>query len=366
MTVIQRSLLRAIMLSLAAAIPAAGAEPSAAEKSAVEEPAAAKAKPRVLVTISKETTYITEPLRPDGYPDYVAALNQRASQAVTPENNASVLFWRAMGPRQIEPERDKFFRMLGIPTIPEKGDFFISLTNYIKDLKEAAGARPEEELDVAVERPWSRQQFPVLARWLKANEKPLGLVTEASKRPRRYDPILCSAENSDPLVSAFFGQELVAFALLVGVYQYQEVASASSARAMLGTSEGRADEAWEDLLTCHRLARLAAQGQFTGEAWHYAGAIERIAGAADRALAGNAKLSASQLLKMRADLAKLAPMPKMAEKFNIGERFASLDFVRFAANGGSLSAIRRLQNTEPHMGCWAEDPIHIARRFDRR
>ncbi len=34
----------------------------------------------VLVTISKETTYITEPLRPDGYPDYIAALNQRASK----------------------------------------------------------------------------------------------------------------------------------------------------------------------------------------------------------------------------------------------------------------------------------------------
>jgi len=35
---------------------------------------------RVLVTISKETTYITEPLRADGYPDYVAALNQRFSR----------------------------------------------------------------------------------------------------------------------------------------------------------------------------------------------------------------------------------------------------------------------------------------------
>ena len=49
--------------------------------------------PGLLVTISKETTYITEPLRADGYPDYVAALNQRFSQGVTPENNAAVLFW---------------------------------------------------------------------------------------------------------------------------------------------------------------------------------------------------------------------------------------------------------------------------------
>ena len=32
--------------------------------------AQSESKPRVLVTISKETTYITEPLRSDGYPDY--------------------------------------------------------------------------------------------------------------------------------------------------------------------------------------------------------------------------------------------------------------------------------------------------------
>ena len=55
----------------------------------------------VLVTISKETTYITEPLRPDGYPDYIAVLNQRGSKGVTPENNAVVPVFRAMGPKMV-------------------------------------------------------------------------------------------------------------------------------------------------------------------------------------------------------------------------------------------------------------------------
>src|SRR4029078_1861738 len=58
-----------------------------------------KSKPKI--TISKETTYITEPLRPDGYPDYVAALNQRMSLGVTPENNAAVLLQKAFGPSEI-------------------------------------------------------------------------------------------------------------------------------------------------------------------------------------------------------------------------------------------------------------------------
>ena len=40
------------------------------------------------LSISKETTIITEPLRSDGTPDYVAAINARYSKGVTPENNA--------------------------------------------------------------------------------------------------------------------------------------------------------------------------------------------------------------------------------------------------------------------------------------
>ncbi len=84
------------------------------------------AKPRVLVTISKETTYITEPLRADGYPDYVAALDRRFSRDVTPENNAAVPFWQAMGPSALDKrDREKYFQMLGIAPLPEQGDYFV-------------------------------------------------------------------------------------------------------------------------------------------------------------------------------------------------------------------------------------------------
>ena len=105
-------------LSLAFSIIASGvsvfaAEPAGQKTDANTVPVAGaladkndpKAKPaakhRVLATISKETTYITEPLRKDGYPDYVAAMNQRLSQGVTPENNAAVPFWKAMGPGRV-------------------------------------------------------------------------------------------------------------------------------------------------------------------------------------------------------------------------------------------------------------------------
>lgn len=73
-----------------------------------------QAKP-VLVTISRETTWITEPLREDGYVDYVAAQDARFREGVTSENNAAVPFLRAMWPCHINEEhRNEYCMRLGI------------------------------------------------------------------------------------------------------------------------------------------------------------------------------------------------------------------------------------------------------------
>ena len=97
---------------------------------------------QVAVTISKETTYIVEPLRSDGYPDYVTALNQRSSQGVTPENNSAVLFWKAVGPKEIFPQyREQYCQMLGISPLPEKGDYFVDFDDYVAIRRRLASAR---------------------------------------------------------------------------------------------------------------------------------------------------------------------------------------------------------------------------------
>ena len=259
---IPKIVLLPVLLILVVAMPVGGEEPPVAEKPETQP----KAKPRVLVTISKETTYITEPLRPDGYPDYFAAMNQRMSKGVTPENNAAVLFWQAMGPGQIDAkDRDTYFQMLGIAPLPPGGAYFVNIDKYHdrqKDTEASADAKAEEEfwqtfdqLQLAMKRPWSNQEFPVIAKWLAANEKPLALLTEASKRPRRYDPLL--PDNSDLL----FGTPLSA------VCQYRDVIRALTARAMLRASEGQIDQSWDDLLTCHRLANWSVRASRSSIPW---------------------------------------------------------------------------------------------------
>jgi hypothetical protein len=51
---------------------------------------AAARPPGPKITISRETTFVTGPLRPDGSVDYLAAINERYSKGVTPDNNAAV------------------------------------------------------------------------------------------------------------------------------------------------------------------------------------------------------------------------------------------------------------------------------------
>ncbi|MEN6459049.1 MAG: hypothetical protein ABFC63_08970 [Thermoguttaceae bacterium] len=291
------------------------------------------AKTRGRVTISKATTYITEPLRPDGYPDYLGALNQQASRGVTPENNSAVLFWKAMGPGEIaKPCRERFFKMLGIPVLPETGDYFISSERMFERwmaAKEQAilqlnakgvNAFPEQ-FQLIMMRPWTKREFPHWHDWLARNEKPLALLVEASKRPRRYDPLLCS--DSDMVIAC----------LLPGPQSSREVARALVARAMLRLGEGRTEDAWADLLACHRLARLVGQGTTLVEML-VAVTIDGMASEADQSLLEHAKLTAPQIAAMRADLAKLPPLPKMVDMIETGERFVFLDIVTTMAREG--------------------------------
>ena len=139
-------------------------------------------------------------------------MNQLCSKGVTPENNSAVLFWKAVGPSSIEKEyREKYFQMLGIPPLPDKGDYFVDLDRYLARQKDGAkpgGAKPEPRtkqsaydlLNPALKRPWPKEKFPVLAAWLAANEKPLapvgrsihaalGVTTQwCAERRRRYLP----------------------------------------------------------------------------------------------------------------------------------------------------------------------------------
>ena len=292
--------------------------------------------------ISNETTYLTGPLRKDGSVDYVAALNQHFSKGVTPQNNAAVLFWKAVGPEKILPEyRSRYFQMLGVQPLPEKGDYYVDLEKYLTQSKgdtKTGGTTSEPItwqdaqvlLDAVLKRPWSRQDHPELAAWLAANEKPLALLIEASRRPRRYDPLVCGEKT--PLI-AVFEPAMSVFHHLGG-----DVSGALLTQAMLRLGEAKTNESWETLLTCHRLARLVGQGPMLTEAL-VAQSLDGRACDADRAFLQHASLTAAQIAKMREDLDRLPPLPTIADKLDLAERFLYLNVVSEYSRQGCASLV---------------------------
>ena len=293
------------------------------------------------MTLSKKTTYITEPLRADGSVDYLAAINQRCSEGVTLENNASVLIWQALGP---EPHpaatRAKFFELLGIPAPSKEGDYFVSLEQYARkkyetdDSTEAATkdqARQAEvielQFDAAATRPWTRNEFPVLADWLEANEKPLALLIQATHRSHRYDPLVAAPNEPNQVMSADLSMAVVS----------RSLAGALIARSMLRISEGLFTEAWQDLLAAHRLSRLVAEGPMLVEELVGIGINEK-ACTGEQAFLRYVELSREQATRMLDDLNELLPLGNMVDKLDAGERFTCLDSIFTAAHEMSGNA----------------------------
>jgi hypothetical protein len=298
-----------------------------------EKPAAATPPPRrPLLTISTETTRITEPLRADGYVDYITALNQHFSQGVTPDNNAAVLMIKAMGPGVIPKEiREQYVKMLGISPLPEEGPYFVAFGTYAERAQKAAtpGKQPSNEdsqkswddLTRAMDRPWSKVELPLAAAWLEVNERSLAMIVEATRRPRRYDPLLAT------------GYPPVMCTLLPMVQAHRDAARALAARAMLRLGAGRIEEAWQDTLACHRLSRLTSQGGTIIELL-VAIAIDGITCRAERAILAQANLTAAQARQTYDDLGRLPPLPKMANAIDLGERYMFLDCVQMLADRG--------------------------------
>ncbi len=310
-------------------------------------------KPRF--TISKETTYFTGPLDKDGYIDYEAAINERLGQGIKPEANAAVLLVKALGPIHYGRRMPgRFYKMLGIDEPPEKGDYFINPDRFVKETLTLDGDKAAKEFNDEVrrvsKRVWAAEQHPRIAAWLKTNGKPLALVIEATKRKDYFMPIVTSHgdEKRGELlgVRLYFPQE------------FRHLVWALTARAVLRIGKNELDDAWQDLLACHRLARLAARGPSEIESivgW----ATEQIAVEADLAFVESSNLNAKQIEKCLADLQALPPLPDFADTIDLYCRCEFLDIVMWTNRLG-LWYLEELCSTK-----FSAPPTELQKHFQK-
>ncbi len=280
------------------------------------------------ITVSRETTRLLGPLRPNGTVIYGRACNELAARGVTPENNAVVTLLHALGPKNVQSnDRDLFFAALKIAPVPEKGDYLHDPWDYCKALLRAALGKDEvsdreiedrlgDQFARAGRRPFTESDFPQLARWLGENNRALELLVEASRQSRFYCPVV----HRDPAKS---GSMLQLTGMLFSLPPRRTI-QALQYRAMYRLGKGQTDAACANLLACRHLARLYAQMPFTVDLC-LCKAADWWPTYCDAAVLQQGKLAAVEMRRYRAELASLPPLPTMADKADAAERYLMLD-----------------------------------------
>jgi hypothetical protein len=240
-----------------------------------------------------------------------------------------VLLWQTFGPRHADKKTAaEFFRMLGIAPPPDDGNYAISLTAFLGDdfqrLSEEERDALFDQEQAARERPWTAQEFPLIRAWTDAHETQLAQIVAATKRPKFWRPIIARQDGRR--------RRWLLGNLASDAGMARDAARLLITRAMRRMAAGRYDQAWDDLLSCHRLARLVAQGPTIVDSL-VGDTIEAMANWADVAFLAHAANSGKQFLSCLDDLERLPPRTPCWQKLERNERFNFLDAVQGTAAG---------------------------------
>jgi hypothetical protein len=292
----------------------------------------------VPLKVSRETTYITQPLDPDGLPDYEQYVWNQQKQGVTPESNAAVLLWQAMWPGDLDPPQyapmAKALGLKEIPTgkasLPSDYDKAIheAIISWLKagNISRSEGIGISEDAydeladlfeDHAMSCPWTSQEIPPLANLIKENQPAIDLAVEASQRPRYFSPSPSFLDNERTTLIAVLlpdlqGDRIVGRWLLM--------------RAMQHAGEGRPEKAWDDLLAIYRLARLVKQGPTLIDQL-FAIALNNLAFRGTVALLNSHDVNKELARQIQKDLADLDTFSSMIDRMDHMERLQALDAV---------------------------------------
>jgi hypothetical protein len=277
---------------------------------------------RNVVRPGYDTTRITSPTLPDGSVDYLTAAEDYFGRGVTPENNAAPLIIEALGraalPKNQPP--DGVTDRLGMAHVPEQGDHFVTYEDYCHDHSISEG----NEFDADKPLQWPVTLSASTVQWVNANEKPLALIAEATRRPRFFIPW-----------NGGYRPEMLAEILLPHVGRMRLASRAILARSVMRLEAGDISGFEDDVLTVHRMARLLDQAPTLIEKLVAMGPMETDACHVDRMAAASGKLTAEQARSLANQLESLGELTSYARDIDHGERYFVLDIMQTIAHGAS-------------------------------
>jgi hypothetical protein len=260
-----------------------------------------------LFTVSPETTVITKPLRPDGSVDYVAAINERQSEGVTPENNGFVSWLKVIGADALpQSTREQTLKMCGAQGL---GNTSAPFADYER---QTSIARSESL------RLWKAQDDPVFAAYLSHEAPSLDLAVEAANKPRWWMPRI-SLNGS------------LMFVMLPELNSMRVVSWTLCERALLRAEQGDFDGFISDVIAVKRLATRASEDWLVGNL--VAIGMNRLADETIGAAVGTGRFSSDQCAKLAAAMDNVPPPKTMWESMDECERWSPLDLIQFMAAG---------------------------------
>jgi hypothetical protein len=225
------------------------------------------------LTFADEGQRIAGTLTQEGHIDYFKALEQHLyPPGLATDNNGFRIFIRQFGDDCV---KDKLF---SIKESPEDWEFYHSqiynklgldfdiaptlqlphtphkiMENFYKAKGEGVPSKYYER----VAHPWTLEEFPMLADWVKEVDKPLDVIADAIRKPVFFAPLLQSQKSVESGVPVN-----ITILPLPDAQLYRSIARLFQARATYRIGQGNIDGAIDDKLTMHRLGRLTAQRRF--------------------------------------------------------------------------------------------------------
>jgi hypothetical protein len=295
--------------------------------------------PEPAIRVSRETTFITEPLAADGLPDYHVAVRELAGPAPRPEANAAAGLLQVCWPMGIkDADLPTVCDAMGIPREPPG--------NPLESPYNDAGSKITREMcEAAEDRPWTREEFPELAAWLVSHKPQIDQLVAASHRARYWLPSHSLTATSGSLFDSWMLTETAAHG----------ASRALLYRAMWHIGEERYGDASVDIFAVYRLGRLLVareRGPQYLVTTLTALAIQgRATSMMTRHLLAAPDLPAEVLAKVRRDVDAIGP-PTFASDPVLAERLFAVDWFVFAAKripGGRRARAENMKEyVSPH------------------
>jgi tetratricopeptide (TPR) repeat protein len=295
------------------------------------------------INVSKETTYITEPLGEDGLPDYRRAWLERLRKKKVPgSENGAVDYWQVVGLESVDEKyRQAFCDELGMP-MPKADELLESVDSpavsrakaiwYLQRLGESVDdATYDAYCESHPDQYWEAEAWPTtwdsihavisypvsevppLTEWLARNDSKLDRVVAALEKPGWYDPppTVCAAGSLTDIGMRAF--------------EWRGVMQSLAVRAQVLMERGDRESALRDLKAIHRLGELNSPDTWLDLLVSTAG--KRLyAAPVELRLITDSQASDSLLAKLQSLRPLSIPTSRLPHTLQSGERLYALSF----------------------------------------